>query len=380
MRSWAALAATLALTLGTAHAALPVEHVTVAQMPPDRGHLLFVLDFSLAHGVDGKVHVIDGDSFRILGEISNGFFGDFLVSADGATLYNATTFFARGDHGAHSDVLEYYDSKTLLPIAEVVLPAKRAQSNGLPALMAESAGGAYVFVQNATPATSVSVVDTKARKVLGEIPNAGCYGIYPSPTTAGRFSSLCGDGSVLTVDFAPDGHETGRHRSAVFFDPDADPLFLPGIAVNANKTAFISFLGNVHVMDLTGEVATQDTPWSILAGVEGSGGWRPGGWQLTAYSQSTGMLYVGMHPNGKEGGHKDPAAEVWKIDLGAKKVLARGKSNGAVCLQVSREAKPVLFTESGEDGGLARYDGDTLTKLGETHPHLLEGGGPIWVQ
>ena len=380
MRFWPVLAAALSLTLGSARAALPVEHVTVAPMPPDHGHLLFVLDFSLAHGVDGKVHVIDGDSFRILGEISNGFFGDFLVSADGGTLYNATTFFARGDHGPHSDVLEYYDPKTLLPTAEVVLPAKRAQSNGLAALMAESAGGAYVLVQNATPATSVSVVDAKARKVVAEIPNAGCYGVYPSPTTAGRFSSLCGDGSVLTVDFAPDGHETGRHRSAVFFDPENDALFLPGMAANANKTVFISFLGNVHVMDLTGEVATQDAPWSILSGVADSGGWRPGGWQLTAYSQSTGMLYVGMHPNGKEGSHKDPAAEIWKIDLGAKKVLARGKSNGAVCLQVSREEKPVLFTESGEDGALARYDGDTLAKLGETHPHLLEGGGPIWVQ
>jgi methylamine dehydrogenase heavy chain len=376
----AALVAALFLARGALAADLPVEHVTVAPMPPDQGHTLYVLDFSLAHGVDGKVHVLDGNDFRILGQISGGFFGDFLPSADGSTLYNATTFFSRGDHGTHTEVLEYYDPKTLLPTAEVVLPPKRAQSNGISALMAESAGGTYLFVQNATPATSVTIVDTKAKKVVSEIPNAGCYGVYPSPTLAGRFSSLCGDGSVLTVDFAADGHETGRRRSAVFFDPDADPLFMPAVQAGPHKTVFLSFLGNVHVIDLSGEVATQEAPWSILAGVPDSAGWRPGGVQNIAYSPGTGMLYVGMHPNGREGGHKDPAKEIWKIDFAARKVVARGKSDGAVCLAVSVKGKPVLYAESGDALSLARYDADTLTKLGETHPHLLEGGGPIWVQ
>jgi len=365
---------------GVARAELPVEHITIATMPPDDGHRLYVVDGSVAHGVDGKVRVIDGDDFRILGQFSGGFFGDFLVSADGATLYNATTFFSRGDHGTHTEVLEYYDAKTLMPVAEVVLPPKRAQSNGIPALMADSAGGAYVLVQNATPATSVTLVDVKARKVLAEFPTAGCYGVYPSPTTAGRFASLCGDGSVLTVDFAPDGHETARRRSPVFFDPDSDALFLSAATAGPHKLVFMSFLGNVHVIDISGEVATQESPWSILSGVPDSAGWRPGGEQVIAYSASTGMLYVAMHPNGREGSHKDPAREVWKIDLAQKRVVARGKSDGAICLQVSREAKPLLFTESGDDGSLARYDGDTLRKLGETKPHLLDFGGPIWVQ
>ncbi len=381
MMRWTVLAAAwmMCALAPAARAELPVEHVTVATLPPDRGHLLYVVDGSVAHGVDGKVRVIDGDSFRILGQFSGGFFGDFLPSADGKTLYNATTFFSRGDHGVHTEVLEYYDSKILMPVSEVVLPPKRAQSNGISALMAESAGGAYLLVQNATPATSVTVVDAKAHKVLADLPTAGCYGVYPSPSTAGRFSSLCGDGSVLTVDFAPDGHETARHRSAVFFDPDADALFLPAVTVDGHRLVFLSFLGNVHVMDVSGAVATQETPWSILAGVADSAGWRPGGEQMITYAAPAGLLYVGMHPNGKEGSHKDGAKEIWKIDFSRHAVVARGKSDGAICLAASHEAKPLLFTEN-DDGSLGRYSGDTLQKLGETKPHLLDFGGPIWVQ
>jgi methylamine dehydrogenase heavy chain len=79
--------------VATASADLPVEKVTLAKMAPDNGHRLYVLDYALMHGVDGKVHVIDGDSFRILGQITNGQMGSFNIAADGKTLYNATTAF-----------------------------------------------------------------------------------------------------------------------------------------------------------------------------------------------------------------------------------------------------------------------------------------------
>jgi methylamine dehydrogenase heavy chain len=363
-----------------AHAELPVEHITIAQMLPDNGHRLYVMDAALAHGVDGKIHVIDGDSFRILGQISNGSFGDFLPSAHGAVLFNATTYFSRGDHGTHTEVLEYFDSQKLLPTGETILPPKRAQSNGVSALMEESSDGAFLMIQNATPATSVTLVNTAARKVIAELPNAGCYGVYPSGTMARRFSSLCGDGSVLTVDFASDGKETARRRSAVFFDPDGDALFLPAVQADSHRWVFLSFLGNVHVLDLSGETATQEPVWSAIKGTPDSAGWRPGGVQPIALHAGTGTLYVTMHPNGKEGSHKDPATEIWKLDLARHAVVARGKSDGAVCVAVSQDAKPLLFTESGVDGSLSRLDGETLAKLGQTQAHLLDYGGPIWVQ
>ena len=135
----------------------PIEHVTVRTLPPSDGLRLYVIDGSLAHGVDGKVRVLDGARLAIIGQISNGMYGDFDVAEDGRTLLNATTFFPRGDHGERVDVLEYYDPATLLPTAETVLPPKRAEETGVSAFMAQSAGGEYLFIQNASPATSVTV-------------------------------------------------------------------------------------------------------------------------------------------------------------------------------------------------------------------------------
>jgi methylamine dehydrogenase heavy chain len=378
---WLAVALPVAWALAwtcPAVAELPVEHITMAKMPPDHGRRLYVADYALAHGVDAKIHVVDGDSFRILGQLSNGSFGVFTVAADGKTLFNATSFYSRGDHGTRTEVLEFYDPQSLLPTGEVILPLSRAQSNGVSALMAESAGGKYLFVQDATPATSVTIVDLAARKLLSTIPTAGCYGIYPSVIEAGRFSALCGDGSVLTVAIDPTGHETGRRRSGLLFDPQSDPLFLNGIA-NGRTTLFLTFLGNVHDIDMSGEVATQVAPWSIAASVPRSDGWRPGGVQPFAYAASTGSLYVGMHPNGHEGSHKEGAKEIWKVDMARHAVVARHAANSVISLQVSREAVPVLFAVNGDAGSITRYDGDTLEPLGESR-HFLEYAGPISVQ
>ncbi len=379
MRLWPGLAALPAVFLCGASPVLPVEHITVLKLGPSNGHRLYVLDWSVAHGIDGKIHVMDGDTLGILGQFSNGSFGDFLVAKDGSTLFNATTYFSRGDHGPHSEVLEFYDPATLTPTSELVLPPKRAQSNGASALMQQSAKGSYLLIQNATPATSVTVVDLASRKLLAEIPTAGCYGVYPSPNVDGRFSSLCGDGAAITVTFGPDGHEISRTRSGTLFDPDGDALFLPAVQAGA-KTVFLSFLGNVHIVDFTGDVATQDAPWSLLTGTPDSAGWRPGGAQLMAYAQGTGMLYVAMHPHGVEGGHKDPGREIWKVDFAAHKVVARGKADGVTSLAVSSDAKPVLWGGTADANTIVRYDADTLHKQAETSAHLLEGGGPIFVQ
>ena len=66
---------------------------------------------------------------------------------------------------------------------------------------------------------------------MAEIATAGCFGIYATPGVPGRFSSLCGDGTALTVDFDAHGKEIGRKRSAVLFDPDKDALFITGVRV-----------------------------------------------------------------------------------------------------------------------------------------------------
>src|SRR5579863_7839182 len=164
--AWAA-AAVLGLAAATALADLPVEHAGVAELKVDNGHRLYIVDkFPPAHGIDSRIHVIDGDTFAILGQVSNGHFGDFAISADRKTLFNSTTFFSRGDHGTRTDVVEYYDTATLIPRSETILSNKRAMTNQYPVFLVESAESKYLLVQNATPATSVAVIDLSTRAVL----------------------------------------------------------------------------------------------------------------------------------------------------------------------------------------------------------------------
>jgi methylamine dehydrogenase heavy chain len=380
----AAIAATALLFSATAaFADLPEEHPGVVQIKPDNGHRLYIADKTPpAHAVDSKIRIIDGDDFSILGQVTNGSFGSFSISADRKTLYDATSFFSRGDHGTRTEVLEYYDTTTLKPRSETILLNKRAMSNQYSVFVVESAESKYLMLQNATPASSISIVDLATHSLLSEIPTAGCFGIYASTKIPGRFSTLCGDGAAVTVDFDPAGKEVGRKRSITLFDPEKDALFISGAKMNG-KTIFMSFLGNVHIIDFSGEVATQDTPWTFLGPKENAAHWRPGGYSNIAYGQSNGQLYLGMHPDGQEGSHKTPAAEIWKIDVAKHVVTGRVRSEGANYMQLSKELHPLLFTvnvTADIQGSISRYDGDTLKLLGTSKADLLEGGGPLWVE
>jgi methylamine dehydrogenase heavy chain len=387
MSAWTGCAAFAAVALGwpaaAAFAELPVEHASIAQIKPDNGHRLYIADkVPPAHAVDSKIRIIDGDDFSILGQVTNGSFGSFAISSDRKTLFDATSFYSRGDHGARTDVVEYYDTTTLLPRSETILSSKRAPTNQYSVFLVESAESKFLLVQNATPASSISVIDLATGSVLSEIPTAGCFGIYASSKVAGRFSTLCGDGAALTVDFDATGRETGRRRSAALFDPDQDALFISGVRM-ADRTIFLSFLGNVHIIDFSGDVATQETPWTFIGPKDKAAGWRPGGYGNFAYSPANGQLYVGMHPHGREGSHKTPAVEIWKVDVARHAVTGRVKSDGANYLTLSREAHPLLFTvnvTADIQGSVTRYDGDSLKVLGTSRKDLLEGGGPIWVE
>ena len=62
-------------------------------------------------------------------------------------------------YGEAEMVLQAFDVATLRLVREVALPPKFAMLYPYGSMLAESADGKYVYVQNATPATSVTVVD-----------------------------------------------------------------------------------------------------------------------------------------------------------------------------------------------------------------------------
>ena len=204
---------------------LPLETLTVAKLAPAGPKRIYLSDVALPHIVDGKLHVVDGDTMSYRGLFATGYAGQSTLSADRRRLYVATSYYTRLSRGERTDVLDVYDTATLAHDHEIVIPPKHAQALSYRGLIAVSADDRWVFVQNATPAVSVSVVDTKARKFVQEIDTPGCWTILPIRSRPDAFATLCGDGTMLTVTLSADGSASTLERSAKLFDLEKDPLF-----------------------------------------------------------------------------------------------------------------------------------------------------------
>jgi methylamine dehydrogenase heavy chain len=63
-----------------------------------------------------------------------------------------------------------------------------------------------------------------------------------------------------------------------------------------------------------------------------------------------------MHPNGREGSHKEPAREIWVFDLARKARVARMPGSMSIALAVTRGDKPLLFGIDGAKNALVSWD------------------------
>jgi methylamine dehydrogenase heavy chain len=322
-----------ALLAGSAAAELKPEEVVIGP-PISAKSRAYLLDIAINHIQDGKVHVVDGDTLRYLGGVGSGFAGQSVISADKKDLIIVTGYLSRGQRGDRQDIVEVWDADTLSFKYEIPISPKRAMALNYEGLVRLSANGRWLFSQNSTPATSVEVIDMRARKSLGDIPLPGCWGIYPAQSNPNRFSALCGDGTVTTVTLDDAGEVASRTSSAKMFDPDKDAWFMAG-EQSDDTYYFVSFLGNLAAVNMGGDTAGLEGTWPLVAGADLKKGWRPGGYQpLAVHGQ---RAYVTMHPGGAEGSHKNPAAEIWVIDLAKKKRVTRMPGNDSVALEVSED-------------------------------------------
>ena len=101
-----------------------------------------------------------------------------MISPDGKSAYSQSSYLKRIMYGDHEQVLQVFDVATLTPTKEVILPNKAAMVAAYTPLLEESADGKFIYVQNATPATSVTVVDMPEKKQAAEVPTPGCWGIF----------------------------------------------------------------------------------------------------------------------------------------------------------------------------------------------------------
>ncbi len=322
---------------------LPAEHLVVQQLPPPTPHWVYVYDTALDHETDYRVHVFDGDRGTLLGQIDTGYYPGFGLSPDGKTSAVATTYFSRGWHGTHTDVLEFTDNATLAFTREIVLPTQHMQGPPTPFSVTYSSDQKFIYVANITPAASVTVVDLAKGAVAGDLETDGCaLAIASGPR---HVSALCENGKLLTITVDDNGKEASRALSKSFFDADKDPIFVQGVQVGATLM-FVSFLGDAYGIDLSGAEPRFAAPWPLVTGAE-RGKWRPGGSQPVAYQRQLARLYVPMH-RGTEGSHKIGGSEIWVFDTDSHKRIARWPFDTHRFLSIdavaaTRDAKPLLY-------------------------------------
>lgn len=375
-------AAGLVLAGSASQAAKPVpaelqpETLSTSTIAARHTARVYVADVAISHISDGRIRVYDALDGRFLGMVSTAYAGNFALADQRDELYVATTHLSRSTRGDRTDVLEVHDTQSLGFKYEVLLPPKRAQALNYRGLVRATGNGKFVLVQNATPATSITVVDLAGRKVAAEVPTPGCWGVMPAATHGQRFSMLCGDGTVATVTLDDNGQAIDRQVTGKLFDGDADAWFHHAEQVG-DRYWFLSFHGRITELNLGGAVAQVKATHDMVAGADKKAGWRPGGYQNFAVDPSGRYLVAGMHPQGAEGSHKRPAAKLWVYDLQAGKRSAVLPGAAVLSLTFSQNGQRLMALD-GEKGALHSWgwNAGKLKKLayvpgaGEASLHL----------
>lgn len=320
-----------------ATAQLSPETHTTANLPSWQPHWVFVIDPNFPYLVANKATLLDGDTMSVRGMISMGYLANLEISPDAREIYVAETFYSRLTRGERTDVVTIYDAKTLFPVGEVVIPPKRflvvtkRHTTGL------TTDGQFMLVYNLAPGSSVSVVDLKKRRFVGEFETPGCAFVYP--TGPRRFVMICADGSLLAANLDSEGKVRSTVRTERIFDPEKDPVF-EHVAIFGSKLLLVSYKGRIY------EIDSATTPPRLARSFElPQEGFRPGGWQLTAVHPN-GFLYILVHRGG-DWTHKDPGEEVWVISLREGKRVDRiSLVSPANSIYVTQDSKPLLFALS----------------------------------
>lgn len=363
----------LAFALGSAGAQSLPEKQTVVTPPPAGPTRAYVSDIAIQHIVDGRLHVVDVETARYIGQIPLAFAGQAVLSADRKRIYVSTTYYPRLWRGTRTDVIDIWDAETLEHTGEIAIPDRRAQALNYRGLISVSSDSRWLFVQNATPASSVSIVDLRERRLASEVATSGCWLALPVPSRPNRFATLCGDGTIETIALDERGALGERTRSEPFFDPEGDPVFVHAERIG-DRFFFVSYLGEVHEIDLGADTPRATARWSLLDEADTKEGWRPGGYQLIAVHEASGRLYALMHPEGEEGTHKYPAAEIWAFDLASRKRIARMPGENAIALTAIQGDKPRLVALDAMTMGLVLIDVDGEPRVVQRMDGVAEAG------
>lgn len=305
------------------------------------------------------VRIYSADDLSIMGTADAGAQSHFAISGDGKTVYIISGYYSRLSSGTGEHVLRIFDTDTATLTKEIQLPVKVSQYTDDAALMQLSADEKYVYVQNATPATSVTVVDLEKGEVVQEVPSPGCFGIYP--TLEGHaYSTICGDGTFTTMTLSADGTSFESKKSAPIFDPEEDPIYLSFDRAGSDLL-FISYKGVVHRLADAGGVITEVSTTPIAEGVEGE--WGTSGYTVVGYNEANGILFVPMAPDRHDGSHYHDAKEIWAYDLANQKLLYRTPVEGITSVITTDDAVPTLYALDIGGGKVVKFEVDPEAKF-----------------
>ena len=368
----------LALTILsiTAFAEIKPEKLTIEKMIKADPHRLYLTDLNLNNVIDGRIHVLDGNNYKYLGLISTGMFGVNALSRDSSKMFVATTYYTKRNRGDRFDQFEVYRTDDLNLELEIEIPAKHAQALPYKGTITSSFDDKFVFIQNATPASSVSVINMNSKKFSAEISTPGCWIILPSRSKTNQFSTLCGDGTLMTITLDKQGSEKTKTRSEKIFHPGQDPLFVQAESIG-DTYYFVSFHGQIYEVSVADAKAKLLKTWSLLNDSDKSNGWRPGGYQLLAVHEESRRLYVAMHDNGKEGTHKYPAKEIWSFDIDSNIRVGRISGGNAIAMTLTKEKTPSLYVYDGMEAKFHKYSTEPVMKKESVSEPIGEFAGLI---
>ncbi|MGI9294337.1 MAG: amine dehydrogenase large subunit, partial [Pseudomonadales bacterium] len=228
---------------------------------------------------------------------------------------------------------------------ELVWPTERLQALPRRYAMAVSGDQKLLFAANLNPATSFSVVNLDTQEIIDTIATPGC--VLTFPTGPRSVSSLCNNGGMLTTVVDESGKTKSQTRLEPFFDTDKTPIF-ERPAIIDGMAYFPSFTGDMHTINLQGEVAQYVEKWSLVSDSERKANWRPSGLQLID-TDDEGLVYLIMQPDGAEGTHSHGGTQVWVFDVNKKQRLKIIETpNHAISIALTRGAKPKLVVTNGE--------------------------------
>lgn len=296
-----------------------------------------------------KLHVYGQDGLEYKGLMGMGLTSQFILSSDGKTAFTLSDYMKRYTTGPIESVLQIYDVATLTALNEIVIPNKAVKAIGMTQLIDISADNKWVYVQNATPATSVTVVDVLAGKVISEVPNPGCYGIIAAEKDK-KFSTICGTGELKTYVLDGDSYKVD---TATIFDLDNDPVYLHTQRRKNGDLIFTSFNGNLYLVDDSGKSAKLKKTLPVTKGI--SGNWAPGGYEITAYNKAHDVVFMLMHGDAYEGSHKDGSAEIWAYSLDKGQLISRSPAPHLVALSATHDKNPKLYGANEEDESVDEY-------------------------